>query len=49
LEIDIKNQQIAVGKHLSGTGFILNGTLEIRYTLECDGRKTNYKIVGTKI
>jgi hypothetical protein len=49
MEINIKNQQIAVGKYLSGTGFILNGTMNIRYTLDCDGKKINYKIVGTKI
>lgn len=49
MDVNINDQQIAAGKHLSGSGFILNGTLEIRYTLECDGRNTKYKIVGTKI
>jgi hypothetical protein len=49
MNIKINDQQIADGKHISGTGFILDGTLEIRYTLECDDRSTKYKIVGTKI
>lgn len=48
MDIKIGNQEIDLGKHLSGSGFILNETLEIRYELECDGRDTKYKIVGTK-
>ena len=49
MDVEINDQQIAVEKHLRGNGFILNGTIQINYTLECDGINTKYKIVGTKI
>lgn len=49
MDINIDDQQIAVGKNLTGTGFILNGTLEISYTMKYEGKTFKYKIVGTKI
>jgi hypothetical protein len=49
MDINIDDQQIAVGKNLTGTGFILNSTLEIRYTMKYEGKTFKYKIVGTKI
>lgn len=47
-EIRIPDQTIDCCTSISGKGFYLNGSAEINYTLNRDGRKQNFKMVGAQ-
>ena len=47
--INISNQDLDCCLKISGKGFFLDGTIEINYTLNDNGRKSNFKIIGTKL
>lgn len=46
MNINIKNQSLEEGVTVKGNGFYLNGTLQLNYTLNVQGDKRNYKLVG---
>ncbi|MFZ1751204.1 MAG: hypothetical protein WAU01_13460 [Saprospiraceae bacterium] len=48
MDIDIRNQDIARFTNLKGNGFFRDGTIELRYSINFDGKVVDYKLVGTK-
>lgn len=48
MDININNQEISTGTKMKGSGFFKNGTIEIKYTITIEGKRSDYTIVGTK-
>jgi hypothetical protein len=48
MDININNQEISAGTKMKGSGFFKNGTIELKYTITVEGKRSDYTIVGTK-
>lgn len=47
--IDIREQEISPGEFISGNGVYFDNSIQLEYTIDFRGRRTDYYLVGSKL
>jgi hypothetical protein len=46
MNINIRNQPLEEGVSVKGNGFFMHGTIQLNYTINVQGERRSYKLVG---